>query len=384
VGLSGTGTQATVTISPTSLSFGDQAVTIASAAQTLTLRNTGTAILNITGIEVSGDYAQTNNCGSSVAAGASCAIDVTFTPLAMGPRPGTLTITDNAPNSPQTVSLTGQGVAAYALSSNPALVEVIRGTDSVGFTVLASTTVGFTGTIDLSCSGVAPAQCTFSPASITPGDASALNVSNLDAVSGTSLSFSTVGTSGAQQVALPLSVLISDFELSASPESRTVTAGGIASYSVELTPMGGFDQTVSFACTEAISAASCSVSPNSVTPNGSGSMTTTVSVSTTARSAAPPGPSGWTRFPLPPSLHSLWWIIALMSLPTLPILRKRRWRARPAIVALAMVVLFSLACGGSGTVIQPPPGTPAGTYTLTVNATSGDLTHSTTLEITVN
>jgi hypothetical protein len=73
-----------------------------------------------------------------------------------------------------------------------------------------------------------------------------------------------------------------------------------------------------------------------------------------------------------------------MSLPTLPILRKRRWRARPAIVALAMVVLFSLACGGSGTVIQPPPGTPAGTYTLTVNATSGDLTHSTTLEITVN
>ncbi|PYV35157.1 MAG: hypothetical protein DMG22_03325, partial [Acidobacteria bacterium] len=51
----------------------------------------------------------TNNCGASVAVGANCTINVTFTPAATGTRSGTLTVTDNATNSPQTASLTGTG-----------------------------------------------------------------------------------------------------------------------------------------------------------------------------------------------------------------------------------------------------------------------------------
>src|ERR1700731_4241513 len=63
----------------------------------------------ITSIVASGDFSQTNTCDSSVAAGASCTIDVAFNPTKIGSRTGTLSITDNAPGSPQTVSLKGTG-----------------------------------------------------------------------------------------------------------------------------------------------------------------------------------------------------------------------------------------------------------------------------------
>ena len=83
-----------------------------SAAQTVTLTNSGTAALNITSIVASAPYAQTNTCGASLAAGANCSINVTFTPTAVGSLPGTITVTDNATGSPQTVNLTGTGAAS--------------------------------------------------------------------------------------------------------------------------------------------------------------------------------------------------------------------------------------------------------------------------------
>jgi hypothetical protein len=100
-----------VVLSPTSLTFGNQNVGTTSGPQTVTLSNTGVASLSITSITTSGDFAQTNTCGASVAAGASCSISVTFTPTTTGTRTGTLSVNDNAPGSPQTVSLSGTGVA---------------------------------------------------------------------------------------------------------------------------------------------------------------------------------------------------------------------------------------------------------------------------------
>ena len=102
-------------LSPTGLNFGNQTVEIVSAAQPVTLTNTGNITLTIsTPINVTGanpgDFAQTNNCGTSLVAGSSCTISVTFKPTATGTRSASVSITDNAPNSPQTVSLSGNGV----------------------------------------------------------------------------------------------------------------------------------------------------------------------------------------------------------------------------------------------------------------------------------
>ena len=80
-----------------------------SAAQTVTLTNTGNAELSIGSIKASGDFTQTQTCGSLVAASANCQIKVTFSPTATGSRTGAITITDNAGSSPQAVNLSGTG-----------------------------------------------------------------------------------------------------------------------------------------------------------------------------------------------------------------------------------------------------------------------------------
>jgi len=102
-----------VTFSPTSLSFGDQKVGTSSASKPVKLTNSGTATLTITLIKITGtnggDFSQTNNCGTSVAAGTSCTLNVTFKPAAKGTRSASLSVTDNATGSPQTVSLMGTG-----------------------------------------------------------------------------------------------------------------------------------------------------------------------------------------------------------------------------------------------------------------------------------
>ena len=104
-----------VQLAPTSLSFGNQRVGIASTAQTVTLTNTGTGILTISGISFGGtnpaDFTQTNNCGTSVAPGANCAINVVFTPGANGSRSAKLLVADNAAGSPQSVGLSGTGIS---------------------------------------------------------------------------------------------------------------------------------------------------------------------------------------------------------------------------------------------------------------------------------
>jgi subtilase family serine protease len=109
-----------VSLAPTSLKWGTKiAVGVTSASKSVVLTNTGNATLDITTIATSGDFAlktfkstkKVTACtnGSTVAAGASCTIKVTFTPTKTGVRTGDVTFTDNAPNSPQQVALTGTG-----------------------------------------------------------------------------------------------------------------------------------------------------------------------------------------------------------------------------------------------------------------------------------
>jgi Abnormal spindle-like microcephaly-assoc'd, ASPM-SPD-2-Hydin len=118
VTLSGTGTTQApaATLNPTSINFGNQAVNVKSSSQTITLTSSGGSALSISSIALSGtnssDFAQTNNCPSSLAANASCTINVTFTPGATGARNGSLTVTDNASGSPQTVPLSGTGTTS--------------------------------------------------------------------------------------------------------------------------------------------------------------------------------------------------------------------------------------------------------------------------------
>ncbi len=109
--LSGVGT--TAKLSPLAVAFGSVSVGVKTAAKTVTLTNQGTSSLSIASIAITGtdarDFAQTHTCGSSLAAGASCTISVTFTPAATGLRSAALAVTDNAAGSPQKTTLSGTG-----------------------------------------------------------------------------------------------------------------------------------------------------------------------------------------------------------------------------------------------------------------------------------
>src|SRR5206468_35234 len=125
-GVSGTGV-ALPSLSPSPVpAFGSQSVGITSTAKAVTLSNPSSAALTITSIGFTGtnpgDFGQTNNCPlspSTLAANATCTINVTFTPTAIGSRSATLTVTDNASNSPQTAGVSGTGVSLPVLSPSP-------------------------------------------------------------------------------------------------------------------------------------------------------------------------------------------------------------------------------------------------------------------------
>ncbi len=112
INLRGTGVAApAVSLSTTRLTFPNQTMGTISAAQNVIVTNTGQAVLNITGINVTGDFAASTTCGLEIAVEASCTIAVTFTPKSSRTKVGTIAIADNAPGSLHMITLTGMGLA---------------------------------------------------------------------------------------------------------------------------------------------------------------------------------------------------------------------------------------------------------------------------------
>ena len=146
----GGGGQPAVTLSATALNFKKVPIGQTSSPQTVTLTNSGTATLNISGITISGDYHISNNtCGATVTAGANCAVSVTLIPTKKGKRTGSLTFNDNAPDTPQIVSLTGVGqsimVSPTTLNFGTVAVGNTSSQQNVLVTNVGSATVTFTG-----------------------------------------------------------------------------------------------------------------------------------------------------------------------------------------------------------------------------------------------
>jgi len=372
------------------MSFADQGVATTSAAQAVTLTNSGTAPLTLSGISASGDFAHSNYCGTSVNPGASCEVRVTFAPLLMGERTGLLTIQSDAPDSPQTVAQTGNGVLAFSLESATPETKIITGTDRATFDVGATSPFAFAGSIQLSCDGSAPGECNFNPPSITAGEKSSLTVANLAGSSAGSVGFAVEGTAENQKAMLPLKVSIADFSLVSKTPTLAVVRGQSASIELTVGSIGGFDQPVSLECTGAPALATCLVSPASVVPGVTGTATATVTVTTTAPSAGLQ-PGGW-KWDFPAKQRpeiEIRWLAFILGMFLLSAARKClgncRRRAAPAAAVVLMVLLWA-GCGGGGgqTVVTKRPGTAPGTYELKISGTFQTLTRSVAVRLRVN
>ena len=120
----------TVTLTPSTLTYSKQIIGTTSAPQTATLTNTGNQPITISSIAATAPFSQTNNCPSTLPVGSNCQIQVVFTPTKLGTAKGTLSVTDDAQGSPQTVALSGTGISAVEFS--PASVDF--GNQNVGTT----------------------------------------------------------------------------------------------------------------------------------------------------------------------------------------------------------------------------------------------------------
>ncbi len=195
------------------------------------------------------------------------------------------------------------------------------------------------------------------------------------------------GSNGGVTASLPKSsvqITVSDFNTTVAQPTATAQAGKSATYSVTVgSQFGAFSNPVSLSCSGLPSLASCSFSPPTVTP-GSGSATSTLTISTTAPSLVfPAQPNGWPNLPV----FAAWvGLILILLISIVKAKRTGRKLAASCAFAALLICLASpiVACSGNnGSGGSQNPGTPTGTYTVTVTGTANQLQHSTSVTLKV-
>jgi trimeric autotransporter adhesin len=425
IALSGTGQLGSPTdvVTPNPIAFTTpQLVGVASAVLPVTLSNaTGTGALVISSITFGGtnttDFTQTNNCGTTVAVGATCTINVVFNPTSVTPpaRGATLIITDNAADSPQSVPVTGTAIAP-AISITPTsltfasqTVKTPSAPQTVTIKNMGTGPLSFTGT-GITISGANAADFSIVAATDTcsaplaAGAMCSFNVVYNPAAAGTSTAMIVVADSvpsspqliplsGTATATPPALTLTLGPATGASP-SQTVTAGQTATYMLQISANQNVN--VTFTCAGAPTAATCTPPAAPVAVTAGTPVPVTVTVSTTARGMLAPQSEPATRMQPPAAIQMLplsVLAVLLLILTLLGATQSPTGRLRLARVALsACLVLMPIAaatllvgCGGGSSSTTPPPvtGTPAGTYTITVTATSGSTTAPTQLTLIV-
>ena len=277
--------------------------------------------------------------------------------------------------SPSTLTFNGEGVG----NTSSALTITLR---NIGGSNVTGVTATRTGTNPSDYAATATGCAT-----LAGGSSCTINVTFKPGAAGASsasLSIAYTGASGSPQT-VTLAGTGQDFDFVSQTASQTVTAGGTAAqYTLTVTPQGGFhfDNVVTFSCTGLPTGAACSAP--SKTP-GASAVNSTLSITTTRRSLAPPMSHRGPLSPVAPEWFGNPWLAALLLTLLLAVMAGTRQRRAGLVLATGLLVLLTwTACGGGGGTTPPPPsGTPVGTYTITVNAKSGSLTHPASVTLVV-
>jgi hypothetical protein len=279
--------------------------------------------------------------------------------------------------------------ANFSLSATTLSPSTVTPGNSATATIGLKPNFGFNQTVTLACSGLpSGATCAFNPASVPGGSAasSSLTISTAASTAPGTYPIEVQASAGTltHQVALTLVVQAApDFAITGPPTaSQTVSAGQSAMFSMSLTPVGSFSGTVSLGCAitpAPTPAPTCTLSASSVQFNGGAAQTVTVTAGTTApvstMAARIANRAGFSTASMP--------LLVLVGLLTL---RRRKTLSVLGALLIAAAFMPLVGCGsGSGmsSHSQTAPGTPSGTYAITVTATSGILTHNAVLQVIV-
>ncbi len=390
-----------VTLTPGSLTFTSTTQGSTSPAQSVTVTSSGAATLHISSVLPGGsnpaDFQITNACSGAYPVSSTCNISATFSPLGAGQRTASLTISDDAPDSPQSVQLTGTGAAlppgTPVVKLTPSSISF--GTVTQGSVVAAQVvTLSSSGTGPLHIASVATGGTNASDFSLTNnctapsyavGATCTIGVSLSPVATGARAAFITItddAPNSPQTISLGATVTAALTISPAAPGSTsvTVTAGQTAAFNLLLTPGPGFAGSASFTCAGAPAAATCTA-PNAQLAGGT-PVSYVVTVATTANTIIVPPPKA-PRFPSFVWLH----VLSLLACYAAFVLllhasRLQRWSSNAALLRVAaLAVLASLCvfevagCGGGGASaspqVVPTPraiGTPQGTSTITLTA----------------
>jgi hypothetical protein len=404
INLKGTGVPPTITLSPTSLTFGSQLVYTTSPPQTVTITNNGPGPLTVSGIGGTVNFVVSPDCVGTLAVAANCTFSVTFRPQVNGPQTGAATINDNGVGNPHFVSLSGTGLGPVA-SLSPSTLNFpnqLLGTTSAPQTVTLTNTGGAPMTLSGISTASPFAETTNCTATLGAGASCAIQVTFTPATAGiASGSVKVTGNLPGSPPTVSLTGTGTPFLIILNPTMASIAPGGTAGYLLTVTAAGGFNQAIALAWSGAPQSAACSVSPNTDIPACAGPAAVTVTVTTTAPTEALPRWPKSPRAPLPQTTP--WrWLLALAFLALMGAsaaqgfhlaLRASAWlgtaaqrSAQAPQVACALLLLMLLAwaaCGGGAGSQIHTPGTPPGTYPLTLTGTSGSLSQSATVTLTV-
>jgi hypothetical protein len=388
--LTGTGAVApAVLLTPASVAFPVGLLNSTSSAMQVTLKNNGDATLNIASVAVAGsdpgDFNQNTTCGATVAVGASCSINVTFTPTAARSDSANITIMDDALTSPQTVVLSGTGVTDTVQMSTNSLVfagqadGTTSGAQTVTLTNVGSSALNIASITIAGTNGSDFAQTNNCGSSVASQATCAIHVTFAPTAAGSLAGTLTINDNSPKGPhTVGLSGTGEDFTFTVSA-AQTVAQGAIATFQLAVTPEDNFGQQIAFSCINTIVASTCSVSPTSVTPSGSSSSTINLTVTTTGPSSGallPNFPRGNPGIRLSLLAVVTLFLLVLFAWQNLPAIRVRG--VMLALMGCAVIVAVQAAgCGGHRKY------TPAGSYTVTVTATSGSVSHSVSAQITV-
>lgn len=400
--LSGTGTAAApaVTFSPTALTFPSTNQGTPSAPLVLTIINSGNAALTVSSVSISGsnpsDFTFTNNCTAAVAPAANCTISVVFTPAAAGQRTANLMVSDNASGSPQSLALSGSGIAVVPTVTfsppSPSFPVITQGTSSASQTL----TVTNSGSATLHVSSVSlggPNASEFGftnncAAAVAPAANCSISLVFSPTAAGqhaASLTISDDAPASPQTVSLTATAnpAFTVGTVSGGSMSATVSAGQSAQYQLQLTPGAGFSGTVSLSCTGAPLNATCQA-PSTVSLANGAAAPFTVTVATSGPAAVPP------LAPIRLRIIPTWPVLSFLTLAMLLFLLVKSHAsaeraARVNCLALRRVLAkaflsgtFAAAgCGGGSAALAPPTPspivTPSGTSTITITLSATSL-----------